>query len=367
MVVVNLENIVLFISIYGVYIYIYMKQHIVVVGTGWASDRFLKEIDLSQYTVTVISPADYFLYTPKLIYSAFSDYNPCFQLLIGNSIDYIKETVSDIMFEDNTIYTSSISKPIYYDYLVLAHGAHVQTFGIKGVEEHCICIKDLSSTTLLKEQLVGENKKVAVIGCGLAGTDIIGLLIDQKKHFPIAIDAMKGPLGTMHSSISRYIMDIWRDHDVKMYFGDFVNQVTDKEIYIGKEIKQPYDIAVWCGGIKPNTLTQTVLARLHKEHKKGIPVDLFFKVQTLQNVYAIGDCADTEYYPTAQVASQQGRYLARYFNEQFTSSAFHYKHKGTIGYIGGGESIYQNGDFVVRGKIVTFVMPFVHFYTQWVS
>ena len=162
-----------------------MKQHIVVVGTGWASDRFLKEIDLSQYTVTVISPADYFLYTPKLIYSAFFHYNPCFQLPISSSMQYIKDTVSDIMFEDNTIYTSNTSKPIYYDYLVFAHGGDVQTFGIKGVDEYCICIKDLSSTTLLKEKLVGENKKVAVIGCGLAGTDIIGLLIDQKKHLPI--------------------------------------------------------------------------------------------------------------------------------------------------------------------------------------
>ena len=344
-----------------------MKQHIVVVGTGWASDRFLKEIDLSRYTVTVISPTDYFLYTPKLIYSAFFNYNPCLQLPIDNTIQYIKDKVTDVSFEDNIIYTTSNSKPIYYDYLIFAHGGDIQTFGIKGVEEHCICIKDLSSIRLLKERLVGENKKVAVIGCGLVGTDIIGLLIDQKKHLPIAIDALKGPLGMMHPSISSYTMNVWRDHNVKMYFGDFVNQVTDKEIYIGKEIKQPYDVAVWCGGIQSNALTQSVLARLNKQHKKGLPVDLFFKVHTLQNVYAIGDCANTEYYPTAQVASQQGRYLARYFNNQFTSSAFNYKHKGTIGYIGGGESIYQNGNFVLRGKIVTLFTPFVHFYTQWVT
>ena len=58
-----------------------MKQHIVVVGTGWASDRFLKEIDLSQYTVTVISPTDYFLYTPKLILSAFLTIIPAYNYL----------------------------------------------------------------------------------------------------------------------------------------------------------------------------------------------------------------------------------------------------------------------------------------------
>ena len=343
-----------------------MKQHIVVIGTGWASDRFIKDIDPSQYNVTVISPTDYFLYTPKLIYSAFSKYNPCFPLTIGNTIQYIKDKVSDVDFQNNVVYTTS-SQPTYYDYLVFAHGSDVQTFGIKGVREHCICIKDLSSTTVLKEKLVGENKKVAVIGCGLAGSDIIGMLIDQKKHFPIAIDAMNKPLSTMDPSISKYTMDIWREHDVKMCFGNFVNKVTDEHIYIGKDIKQSYDVAVWCGGIKPNALSTTILTKLGKEKEMGIPVDPFFKVQSLQNVYAIGDCTKTVYYPTAQVATQQGRYLAGYFNQDFTTVPFRYKHNGAIGYIGGGSSVYQNGDFVLRGAIVTLVIPFVHFYTQFVS
>ena len=43
-----------------------VKEKIVVLGTGWASTAFLKNIDTDLYDVTVISPRNYFLFTPML-------------------------------------------------------------------------------------------------------------------------------------------------------------------------------------------------------------------------------------------------------------------------------------------------------------
>ena len=42
------------------------KEKIVVLGTGWGAVSFLKGIDTSLYDVTVISPRNYFLFTPML-------------------------------------------------------------------------------------------------------------------------------------------------------------------------------------------------------------------------------------------------------------------------------------------------------------
>ena len=39
---------------------------IVVVGSGWASSSFIKNLDNNKYDVTVISPNNKFLYTPLL-------------------------------------------------------------------------------------------------------------------------------------------------------------------------------------------------------------------------------------------------------------------------------------------------------------
>ena len=344
-----------------------MKNHVVVVGSGWGADRFLKGLDYSQYKVTVISPTDYFLYTPKLLYSAFYNYDPALPLPDHDSIRYIKDSVVSIMFEDNDVYTES-GDAIPYDYLVFAQGSSIQTFNIRGVTEHCICIKDLASSEQLHEVLSGESgKNVAVIGCGLAGTDLIGMLIDQQKHHAIAIDAMKLPLNTLSESISRYTLDYWREKKVTLHFGNFVNLIDDNYIYIGKEMKQAYDVAVWCGGIKANALTTKVLDLLDFKGYKGIPVNEYLKVEKRDNIYALGDCAESKHPPTAQVAAQQGRYLANYFNNGFSGSPFQYKNKGVIGYIGGGEGVYQKGDFVVRGKVVGLLLPFIHLYTQWVS
>jgi hypothetical protein len=42
------------------------RERVVVLGTGWGAAAFVKGIDTSQYDVTVISPRNYFLFTPML-------------------------------------------------------------------------------------------------------------------------------------------------------------------------------------------------------------------------------------------------------------------------------------------------------------
>ena len=42
------------------------KEHIIVLGTGWGAASFLKTIDCNKYDVTVISPRNYFVFTPML-------------------------------------------------------------------------------------------------------------------------------------------------------------------------------------------------------------------------------------------------------------------------------------------------------------
>ena len=43
-----------------------LKEKIVVLGTGWGAASFLKDVDTSKYDVTVVSPRNYFLFTPML-------------------------------------------------------------------------------------------------------------------------------------------------------------------------------------------------------------------------------------------------------------------------------------------------------------
>lgn len=42
------------------------KKRVVVLGTGWAGTSFLKDLDASAYDVQVVSPRNYFAFTPLL-------------------------------------------------------------------------------------------------------------------------------------------------------------------------------------------------------------------------------------------------------------------------------------------------------------
>ena len=42
------------------------KKKVVVLGTGWAGTSFLKDLDATLYDVQVVSPRNYFAFTPLL-------------------------------------------------------------------------------------------------------------------------------------------------------------------------------------------------------------------------------------------------------------------------------------------------------------
>ena len=42
------------------------KKRVLVLGTGWAATSFLKDLDASLYDIQVVSPRNYFAFTPLL-------------------------------------------------------------------------------------------------------------------------------------------------------------------------------------------------------------------------------------------------------------------------------------------------------------
>ena len=46
--------------------------NVLLVGSGWGSSGFLKNIDTEKYNVSVISPSPFFIYTPNIITSIFN-------------------------------------------------------------------------------------------------------------------------------------------------------------------------------------------------------------------------------------------------------------------------------------------------------
>ena len=58
-----------------------------------------------------------------------------------------------------------------------------------------------------------------------------------------------------------------------------------------------------------------------KESRRGLLVNEYLVVKGTENIWAVGDCAVANYAPTAQVASQEGSFLARLFNQMAKTEA----------------------------------------------
>jgi NADH dehydrogenase FAD-containing subunit len=133
------------------------KQKIAVIGSGWGAHSFVKNLDATKYDVTLVSPRNYFLFTPMLagaatgtvemrsITESIREANP--------DVNYLEATVTQVQPEEKKIACQTVvcegaecsinDFELEYDTLVYAAGAGVNTFGIKGVKEHCFFLKQV--------------------------------------------------------------------------------------------------------------------------------------------------------------------------------------------------------------------------------
>ena len=336
------------------------NKKIIIVGFGWASIGFLQHINTKKYDITLISKTDHFLYTPLLAQNVKQDRFLIINIdQIKTPLAFIHEKVENVDFRQNLVNKNK------YDYLVFSHGTEVNTFNIPGVQENTFYFKTFEDIAKIKKPIfeLPINATVAIIGCGLAGTEFVGSLADMKRFNILAIDALDRPLITFDKSLSQEVIDNWKRENIKMYFKSFVQKINSNSLEIKDKPELEFDMAIWCGGIKMSDLSQKVNKLLQLENNRGIPVNEYLQIQGQGNLFAIGDCAFSSNPPTAQVAYQQGVYLAKHFNNDFKKNQkFVFQDKGQIGYIGNGKSVYQNKYYKGGGNIIYYFNNLVHLY-----
>ncbi len=100
-----------------------------------------------------------------------------------------------------------------------------------------------------------------------------------------------------------------------------VKDVKEKSVIVqdaNKEVKEiPYGLLVWATGNTSRDITKNLMSKLSatQTQRRGLLVDDYLSLLGADGVYAIGDCTATQYAPTAQVASQQGIFLAQMFGK----------------------------------------------------
>ncbi|KAI9882022.1 MAG: External alternative NADH-ubiquinone oxidoreductase mitochondrial [Watsoniomyces obsoletus] len=345
------------------------KKTLVILGTGWGAVSLLKKLDTELYNVIVVSPRNYFLFTPLLpscttgTVEHRSIMEPVRNILRhkrtrakyyeaeATKVDYERRVVKIV--DESEVKGDVMSTEVPFDLLVVSVGAENATFGIPGVREHSCFLKEVGDaqairkrimdcveTATFKDQTPEEIERLlhmVVVGGGPTGVEFAAELRDffdqdLKKWIPEIADKFRvtlvEALPTVLPSFSKQLIDYtektFNDEHITLRTKTMVKKVTDKTIEAevtnpdGSKAMEilPYGLLVWATGNAVRPVVKDLMAQIpaQKNARRGLEVNEYLVVKGTENVWAVGDCAIAGYAPTAQAAAQEGNYLARLLN-----------------------------------------------------
>jgi NADH:ubiquinone reductase (non-electrogenic) len=141
------------------------QQKIVIIGSGWAGLTLSRNLDEKKSHVTVISPQTTCPYTPLLASTACGLFHSSLaeepiRRKSKGALKFVQATVTDVDFQRKVCvcvaaFPELVDQKfeITYDVLVLAPGCTNQTFGIPGVAEHGLFVKNVSDAMAVKQRV----------------------------------------------------------------------------------------------------------------------------------------------------------------------------------------------------------------------
>ncbi len=356
------------------------KRKLIILGSGFASFSTLKGIDTDLYDVIVVSPRNHFIFTPLLPSTTVGTIE--FRSIIEpirsakENITYYQsyctgiDTVSRSIACTGALDGSTFTLP--YDTLVIGVGAVSNTFGIPGVEQYGLFLKELSDARAIRQRIIENFERAStpnlpfeerrrllhfvVVGGGPTGVEFAAELHDFMTEDLVDSYATVLPdvsitlfeagdvlLSSFDAALSEYTIRIFQRQKISVRLHAQVARVEEKEILLKDGSRVPYGMMVWSTG---NTQTPFVRSLpFEKDRGSRLVTDEFFRVKGETDVYSLGDCATIEgkvLPATSQVAQQEGYYLARSLNavaKGRTAAPFIYHHRGMLAYIGSNRAL----------------------------
>jgi len=347
------------------------KPVVLVLGSGWGAHSMIKVIDTDIYDVVLVSPRNHFLFTPMLPSTAVGtvEFRSLLEPIRTSNpfVTYFEATCDNIDTTRKVASCTSAFKydngvqpqfEVPYDILVVAVGEQPATFGVPGVRENCFFMKEITDTVALRNR-IGECFELAalpgtsvedrqrllsfvVVGGGPTGVEFAGTLSDfvrndLKKKYPRLMKYVKVSLLQSAQTIltqfdgrlAKRAMDNFLSTGVDVRTGVRVVEVTRKEVVLKDGGSLPYGVCVWSTGNAAQPLVQQLVDQIPEQAERAaarpaasrkLSVDSFMRVVGARDIVALGDCSSIIGNPlpaTAQVAGQQGAYLAHLINRGY--------------------------------------------------
>lgn len=350
------------------------RERLLVLGTGFGARHFLQRVDAERFDVTLVSPRNHFLFTPLLPSTTVGtvEFRTIIEPIrnIRHACTYYQGSATSIDTVAKEVECTSADGRMQwrqaYDRLIIAVGAVTNTLGVPGVEEFAFVLKELSDARRIRHQLIDNLERAALPGIGLEeqrqllhfivvgggptgvrfAAEFYDLLAkDLSRHFAQLRELVKvSVLDSSDSLLSSYDQHL-RDH-VRQVFARrgiqfepraAVSRVSERGVELTDGRRFEGGLVLWSVGFSANPLLRKL--EWPSDRSGRLLVDDYLRVRDQSEIYALGDCAALPENPLpqlAQVAAQQGDYLASAFNlpSGQAPAPFRWKNRGYSSYIG---------------------------------
>lgn len=317
------------------------KKRVLVLGTGWGGIGFLKDLDISSYDVQVVSPRNYFAFTPLLPSVTCGTVEA--RSIVEPVRNLVRKKNGEVKFwEAECLKVDAVNKKVKcrssvnenlpgnnyfdleYDYLVVAVGAQVNTFNTPGVAENCYFLKEVEDAQRIRRavidcfekavlpELTEEERKTSlhfvIVGGGPTGVefaaelhdfiheDLVNIYSSVKDLVTISlIQSGDHILNTYDERISSFAEQKFQRDGIEVLTGHRVLSVSDRMIDVkakstGTNISIPHGMVVWSTGVGTRPIVKDFMEQIGQGKRKVLATDEWLRVKGCDDVYGLGDC-----------------------------------------------------------------------------
>lgn len=305
-------------------------EKVLIVGGGFGGIKAAVELAKNgHFNVTLLTEHDTFRYYPTLYRTATGGRraNSCIPLteifkdlritIVHGTAETLDRHAKQVITKDKKAYS--------YDTLIIGLGVVTNYFSIPGLEEYAYGIKSNEDAIKLKDhlhtQLADESKpdlNYLIVGGGPTGIELAGALPEYLKRIMANHDIQKHSVNVriieaaprllprLPKSTSRSVKRRLRRLGVKVHLGKVVSgQTADALMVDGKPMRS--HTVIWTAGVTNNPFFASNNFVLMNRGK--VATDMYLQAE--ENIFVLGDNANTPYSGLAQTAVRDGAFVAK--------------------------------------------------------
>lgn len=372
-----------------------MAWNVVIAGGGFGGAAAARELEKllpkQSARMVLVNETNFALYTPFLPEAAAGTLEP--RHVVTPLRDILKRTylrIGSIVGHDPAAKTVELrakygeTETLPYDQLLLSLGSVSRTLPIPGLAEHAVGFKSLADAIYLRNHVIETLEEAnatedparreelltyVFVGGGYAGLEALAELqdfaADAMDSYPrarlhgmrwVLVEAQDRVLPEIDPELAAYAVHELRGRGIDIRLSTTLEEVGENFARLSTGETLSAKTVVWTAGVAPQPILKDLSLPL--DERGRVAIDSYLRVEGLDSVWAIGDCAASPdprggfTPPTAQIAVRQGPVVARNIAAELgvgSARPFEYRSKASFVNLGRYKAVGKIGDRTFRG------------------